>query len=284
MHNTSRLPKGKRMAEDQAAGPAKDNPPAGGTPAKDASALTGSTTSTTSSLTTGATPELPHAWMTGLTTEQKADADLVKSLSKFEKGIPDLAKSYAELEKKVGQAIVFPGEKASPEEMARFRKQVGVPEKSDDYKLEKISLPNGLEINGQETKELLALAHKLNISQGQLSAVYNWFGENLKAETQALMGSAEEATRVLRKRWGSEFDANTTLKMRLVNKMPPVLVAKIDRVGLGNDPDFIDWVTAQSKAMGEHFFAEGSRGERLETAPVGKRNEQQLAGVLYPVK
>ncbi len=271
------------MANEQAAGPVKDNPPAGGTPAKDATALTGATTtSTPSSLTTGATPELPHAWMTGLTTEQKADADLVKSLSKFEKGIPDLAKSYVELEKKAGQAIVLPGEKATPEEMARFRKAVGVPEKPEDYKLEKVELPNGNELDGQWDKELRALAHKLNLSQGQLGGLHEWYFKNLVAEMQLVKTTAEQATATLRKEMGVEYEAAVTYKTRAVDKfLNPTTKVLFERSGLGNHPEILKMFMAIGKAMGEHFFAEGNRGQRVEEAPFGKRSDAELAAALY---
>ena len=275
------------MAEGQAAGPEKDNLPAGGTPAKDATALTGqeTVTSASSSLTSGAAPTLPHAWMNGLLTEQKADADLVKSLSKFEKGIPDLAKSYAELEKKVGQAITIPSEKASAEEVAAFRKAVGVPEKPEDYKLDKVELPDGKELDGQWSKELKGLAHKLNLSQGQLGGLHEWYFKNLVAEMQLVKTTAEQANTALRKEMGAEYEAAITYKGRAVDKfLNPTTKVLFERSGLGNHPEILKMFVAIGKGMGEHFFAEGSRGERVETAPVGARSDAQLAAELWPEK
>lgn len=267
------------MDNAQATGPDKDNQSAAGTPAKD-TALTGQQTDVTSSTSTS-TAALPHAWMNGLTAEQKTNADLVKSLSKFEKGIPDLAKSYVELEAKLGKALVVPGEKATAEELASFRKAVGVPEKPEDYKLEKVEIP-GLDFSDDWDKQLKAQAHKLNLSQGQLDGLSQWYFKNLAAEMQVVKTTAEQAHTALRKEMGVDYDAGMTYMKRATEKfLSPSTSVLFARSGLGNHPDILKMFVAIGKAMGEHMFAEGSRGEKSETSPFGRRSESEIAKVLY---
>ena len=263
------------MADEKAASPEKDNLQTVETPAKDGTILTGKEPEKgTSPLAKGATPELPHLWMNGLTTEQKADADLVKSLSKFEKGIPDLAKSYAELEKKLSQTPVIPNDKATPEEWAAYRKAIGVPEKSEDYKLEKVQLP---EWTGGVAKEsvdkFLALAHKLNMTNDQVKSIHSWYYKNLVDEMKIVKTTQDECSAIMAKEFGSDWDERQTYLdrafVRFGNKEVSELFA---HSGLGNHPGVVRMFINIGKLIGDHKFVEG-RGEKTET---------DAAHILYP--
>jgi len=275
------------MSNEQAASPEKDNLLTGAPPAKEQSALTGveAEKSTEQSLAAGVTLELPHAWMEGLTKEQKADADLVKLLSKFEKGIPDLTRSYAELEKKLGQSFTIPNDGATPEELATFRKAIGTPEKPEDYKLEKVELPNNVEMDGEWEKELRALAHKLNLSQGQLESLHEWYFKNLAAEMQVVKTTVDEAEKALRKQMGAGYNEARAHMKRATDKfLTPEADMLFARSGLGNHPEILKMFLDIGKAMGEHFFAEGSPAAETEGAPFGARTDEELAEALYGKK
>jgi len=231
----------------------------------------------------GAAPALPHGWMAGLTPEQKTNADLVKGLSAFEKGLPDLVRYYADAESAKGKTTAVPGEKATPEEMAAFRKAVGVPEKSEDYKLEKITLPDGKEADPEWEKELKELAHKANVSQGQLSSIHKWYFTKLAGEMKIVKTTMDEALQTMRKKLGSRYDLWNTHKTRAFEKFgDPELAALFETTGLGNHPRMLKMFGDIGEALSEHVFAQGDRGGKPESSGFGKRSEEELAANLYP--
>jgi len=274
------------MATEQAASPEKDNSQVAEMAAKGDSALTGEDSKGVSSLTKGAAPELPHAWMSGLTAEQKADADLVKSLSKFEKGIPDLARSYTELEKKQSQSLLVPNEKASPEERARFLKALGVPDKPEDYKLEKTKLPKTMALDAEMEKAYLEIAHKAGMTAEQVNAVYQWymptFAKQIEEARVLVKTTMEQAETQLRKEFAGEYDAIAIYKDRAFREFFDAEAAGLfEKSGLGNAIPIVRGFMKLGKSMGEHVFADGSRGAHTETGTIGKRTDEQLANALY---
>ena len=276
------------MAENQAADPTKGNQTAAVDPAKGGTVLTGTTPDRGAApLATGTTPELPHAWMSALTTEQKADVELVKALAKFPKGIPDLAPSYAELEKKVGQALTVPNEKATAEEWATFYGRVGRPTKPEDYKLEKIELPEGLKADGAMEQEFLKTAHTSGLTPAQVNAVRGWYmaemGKQIVAAAKIVKISQTEAETALRKEFGAEYASRQAYMERGFQQFAtPELSSLFATSGMGNHPDVIRMFIKIGQMISEHPFVDGSRGERTESGVVGQRTDEQIAAVMYP--
>ncbi len=256
--------------------------------AKDESVLTADTTTkgtTQAPSAPSATSSLPHAWMNGLTTEQKANADLIKGLSQFEKGIPDLVGYFASAEGAKGKTVAVPSEGATKEEWAAFRKAIGVPEKPEDYKLEAVKLPNEEKLDPAWEKDLRALAQKINLSQGQLAELHKWYFGGLAEAMRFVKTTAKEAHAVLRKEMGADYDIAMTAKTRAVKKFfDDELAVLFERTGLGNHPRVLKMFAAIGKELGDHVFAEGSRGEKTETGIAGARTDAQLAELLYGKK
>jgi len=276
------------MADNQAADPAKGNQPAAVDPAKGGTVLTGTTPEKGAApLATGTTPELPLAWMSALTTEQKADADLIKALAKFPKGIPDLAPSYVELEKKVGQALTVPNDKATAEEWAAFYGKIGRPAKPEDYKLEKVELPQGQEPDVAMTQGFLKTAHAIGLTAAQASALYAWYmpqmGQQIEAAQKIVKISTAEAEKAMRTEFGAEYDSRQAYMERGFQQFAtPRLSTLFAKTGLGNDPDIIRMFIKMGQQISEHPFVDGSRGEHTETAVVGQRTDEQIAATIYP--
>jgi hypothetical protein len=272
------------MSDEQGAAPAvADKTALEGVQEQGSSALTepkqSATEGTTEPLAEGAAAELP-GWMAQLHGDLKTESKLTQF-----KSVDDLGKSYLELERKLGKSIVMPGEGATAEDVAAFRKAIGTPEKPEDYKLEKVELPNNVELDGEWEKELRELAHKLNLSQAQLGGLHQWYFKNLASEMQVVKTTAEQAHQALRKEMGSEYDAAKTYIKRAVDKfLTPEAELLFARSGLGNHPDILKLFLAIGKGMGEHLFAEGTPPPATETKPFGKRSDKELAELLYGEK
>ncbi|KKL05517.1 hypothetical protein LCGC14_2605240 [marine sediment metagenome] len=275
------------MSDPQAAAPDPDNAAAVENPAKGGTVLTGAVEGADPSLTEGAPTELPHAWMNGLTTEQKADADLIKSVSKFEKGIPELVGSYAELEKKLSQAVSVPNEQATEEEKARYRKAIGVPEKSEDYKLGEVKLPEDLTIDEAMQKGFLETAHSLNLSGVQADKLYQWYmasmGKQIVDARLIVKTTEDQARSIVQKDLGAGYTEAEGHMTRLFAQFGTPEVAKLYRIsGIGNHPEVIKMHMKMGKAIGDHKFVDGSRGEQTGAGVVGQRTDAQIAKVMYP--
>ena len=276
------------MAENQAAGPAQPGSPTTAVdPAKATTVLTGDVTPKgTAPLATGTPPELPHPWMNGLTTEQQNDAELIKILESFKKGIPDLAPAYAALSRKLGRAIVVPGEKATDEERAAYRKAIGVPDKPQDYTLERIEgLPQ--EIVAKMDKSLTEIAHATNLSQDQLSVMRKWavlqaIETNLEQHKQTEV-DAEETRKLLRLQFGSRYDLVIgQAEAALSAYAPNGLQIKLKQTGLLSDPDMIRMLIKLGQDTTEAPFVDGKGAAAPSGNRIGRRSEAEIAGVLHP--
>ena len=250
--------------------------------------LTGDKTGDTdTSLTDGDTQKLPHAWMAGCTAEQKADADLIKSLERFEKGIPDLVPAVIDLEAKLSKAIVVPSDDATDEEKATYRTAVGVPEKPEDYKLGEVKLPEGFAVDEEMQKGYLAAAHAADMNPSQTAAIHSWYmkmlGPQLVEAQKIEKTTIEEAAAAVRQRHGSDADAvNTYMERGFKEIATPALHTIFKRTGLGNHPDIIDAMIKIGKLVSETPFVDPERGETEVAGKIGERSFDEMAKAAYP--
>ncbi len=137
-------------------------------------------------------------------------------------------------------------EKASPEDIAAWRKEVGIPDTPDGYKIEP---PKGV-VFGDTDKPMLssfaAHAHANNWDQKTLNDAISWYGQHQEAQLADLAAKDDsfkvEATDQLREMWpGQEYYRNTNAAKSFINTLPK---------------DFQDLFatgrTADGRIMGDH--------------------------------
>jgi hypothetical protein len=132
-----------------------------------------------------------------------------------------LAKSYQGLEQLLGKkanAIVPPTEKSSPEEVAAYRKAIGVPESPEDYKLKPEQLPEGVTWDESVAKRAAELAHKHNVPAAAMQEFMKFDMERAALMNQAAAGMIEqqlEAGRTeLQRVWGDKMPEKIELARR----------------------------------------------------------------------
>lgn len=172
------------------------------------------------------------AWTSQLSEDLRSNPDLIKQLSKFGK-ISDLAKSYSELETKLGKAIVKPGKDASDEEKESFYQQLGKPKSADKYS-----------ITDENAAAFRDVAFKNNLTDEQATALYaqfNEIGKNAIAQAQLQKAAKAKATDdALRAEWGNNYDSKITMLQRGVNTYGgKALGEKLKNSGLLFDADVI---------------------------------------------
>lgn len=181
------------------------------------------------------------------------DKDLQKVLSRYTDEAA-FGKAHKSLQAKLssGEYKKSLPDGASPEELATWRKENGLPDKADGY-VEKLELPKGLVI-GEADKpivaEFAAAALEGNVEPGQFNKMVGKYYEILDAQ-RAQQEDADasfktEAEEVLRADWqGADYRRNLTAVNNLVATWPGDLATRVlagrtpDGRKLGDDPVFI---------------------------------------------
>lgn len=141
-----------------------------------------------------------------------------------------------------------PPEGATPEQVAEWRKEAGLPAEPKGY-VDAIKLPTGV-VPGEADRPLIdgfaAHAMKSNMPTDAFNTAINWYYENLDAQNKAKAALdnsfAGESARTLEAEWGPEFPANQNRLSTLFADSPEVgdiIYTARDAKGriLGNIPE-----------------------------------------------
>jgi sulfite reductase alpha subunit-like flavoprotein len=166
----------------------------------------------------------------------------------------DVYKAYRELEKKKssGELRAPLPENPTPEQLAEWRKDHGIPESPDKYDL---TFDNGIVI-GEHDKPLIdkfvSKMHGENASPAQVKAALASYYEILGEQQQALAESdsdfKEQALEGLREEWAGDYKRNLNAVNGLLQSLPEEtrLAFETARTAdgklIGNDPAVIKWL------------------------------------------
>ncbi len=158
-----------------------------------------------------------EGWLDRLPEDLRGHAAL-KSLP----SITDLAKSYVHTKGMVGKKLEAPGEGATPEQLAAWRKTVGAPETPEGYLGDAKTLrPEGIPENlwdAEGEKAFLALAHKHHLPPAAVKDILNHYGhsftQGLEKNQQAEAAHIQAELGKLKGEWKDQFDANLQLAAR----------------------------------------------------------------------
>lgn len=146
------------------------------------------------------------------------------TLSKY-RSVADLAQAHHSLQTLLGKkanAIIPINEKSTPEEIAAYRKALGVPEKPEEYKLKPEKLPEGVGWNDDNGKALAALAHKHNITPAAAKEIVQYMLDGRSKEAQESVLQTQQRVQqehaknvgALQDLWKGDFEKNITLATR----------------------------------------------------------------------
>ena len=184
----------------------------------------------------------------------------------------DMAKAYAELNTEFSQRIKVPSEDANDEDLAKFRKLMGVPESVDNYTL---SRPDHIDEGTFESEEFQGMLqgvvgrmHEAGATQAQVDAAIGTYFE-LEAAQQATTAQNDErfqkdAEAGLRQEWGEDFDANLSFAKQALSKFEFGEDLKQTELSngmlLGSNPDFLRVMANYGRMTGEGSLQLGLRG------------------------
>lgn len=114
---------------------------------------------------------------------------------------------YKSLEKKLGSMISIPGEGAKPEDIQRFHKALGVPEKADGYQFKRAeNLPADVPYDEGMANRFKTWAHEAGLPPKAAQAIHDkfvgQFADDLKAWEAEKVQKAKAAHETLVKEWG----------------------------------------------------------------------------------
>jgi hypothetical protein len=175
----------------------------------------GETTTTTSE----AAPLIGHdgsfaeGWLDRLPAEL---SDAKATLGKY-RNVNDVFKSHFHLQQTLGRkanAVVLPNEKSTPEEVAEFRKAMGIPESADQYDLsvEVEGVPEAGKWTADMLKPFAEIAHKHNVPPSAMKDIVSQIAQveqnRLEAATGMLEERLKEGETLLKKEYGANYGRN----------------------------------------------------------------------------
>ena len=194
--------------EDSAAVPAS-TAPANTNTTTEGTLLSSAPTSTTTAPTEGSQPVEKPDWL-----EAKFWTDKGPN-------VEALAKSYDVAQRALGrkaQAVLPPNEKSTPEEIAEYRKAIGVPDSPEGYRLKPDNLPEGVQFDEATAKRAAELAHKHNVPASAMQEFMKFDMERAAMMNQAaatmIDAQLESGRAELQKVYGDKFGEKIELARR----------------------------------------------------------------------
>jgi hypothetical protein len=170
----------------------------------------------------------PHADWRAAITDEEARAEASRATD-----INGLARRVVDLRKQLSGAIVKPGERASEEQKAAYRRAIGVPETIDGYRF--LDPPAGHTLTDAIRAERAVWAkafHDANLPAETADRLIAKFAEKALAQQAAILAAdrkyAADGKAALERKWGADAPINHTLGER-------ALVTLADKAGVDVD-------------------------------------------------
>lgn len=150
----------------------------------------------------------------------------LKGIERY-KSVPELAKAYREAELKLSQrpaeGVRVPGTDAKPEEIAAYRKAIGVADDAKSYIFKPDKLPEGVSFDEKRATAAAELFHKhgvpLGVAKELVEQQFNWEVDNATAAKTAYDNMVADGMSKLKAEWGSRYGDKIAGVARLVTAM-----------------------------------------------------------------
>ena len=172
----------------------------------------------------------------------------------------EMAKALREANAELSSRIKVPGKDASPEDVAKFRKVMGVPDDVAGYTIKKPEFMSDEDYGAEEIQGVISHVVKAMHAQGAPQALVDhtlsayWEMEQQRGEiiAKADKEAAEATEAALRKDWGKNYEANMAFAMQESEANPELaqLVLK-DGSLLGSSPHFAKYFAEQGRMKSE---------------------------------
>jgi len=215
--------------------------------------------------------DFPDDWRAKMAGDDK---DTLKKLERY-KAPADVAKALREAEKKltsgkVGTADPAPDGTKDPDALKVWREANGIPADPTGYELPKTVQERLTDADKPVLSSFTEFAHKANLPPNAVQVAASWYVEQQEqafaAQVEADKKASEEVQDELRKDYGQEFRANTTMAKRFMEESGAVdlLEARLpDGRKVGNVTSLVkSLVDIAAQKYGDVSFAGGENAAR----------------------
>lgn len=194
-----------------------------------------------------------------------------------------ILKSYQGMEQLVGrkaQAVLPPTEKSTPEEVAEYRKAIGVPESPEAYNLKPEQLPEGVTWDDNVAKKAAELAHKHNVPAAAMQEFMKFDMERAalmnQAAAQMIETQLETGRAELQKVWGDKMPEKIELARRAA------VTAGVDPTSQGFvDPQVVKAIVNLAEKLSDDKLVAGDQTGASSTRARAKDIMTNAANPLY---
>ena len=184
------------------------------------------------------------------------DESMQERMGKF-KDVNGLAKSYIELETKLGEGFKAP---ETDEEKAKLWAKLGRPEDAEGYELE-----------GEDELGFKAHAFELGLSQDQVARHATWFKGIMARHAEGIAEKSKASEVKLREKWGDKYAENTALANReLLACYSEDLVDRLEQGGFLDDSEFIAHLHQAGKRTADDSIGGGGNLKEVERTEAGQ--------------
>ena len=193
---------------------------------------------------------LSENWRDSLPDDLKNDGSL-QAIKTF----PNLVKGYVHAQHMVGaDKTIVPGKDATPEEVAAYRKAIGVPETAEGYEFAAPeNLPEGMTFDEGLAKEFSKTALELGLTKDQAQSLMGFQAayetRRFEAMQQAATAQCEETEKKLRSEWGNKYDTRINEIKAACKMFCPEL--DVNGLGLGRSYEFLMMMSRICDKIGE---------------------------------
>lgn len=212
-------------------------------------------------------PAADPGWLAGVDAETRTKyGDALRSHKTVGEFVNAAMEAKGQLDRaneRLQGAVTPPGEGATTEQIAAYRKALGVPESSDRYTLERAELPEGMSHDNSMQTWFSETAHKLNLSQAQAGALFKAYNDlavqRFTAGKQVNQAATDKANATMKNEFGEQYEGLRNKAALILKKEGGDELAKfLESSGLGNNPLMIRAMIGVAKKFSEDYFVDGS--------------------------
>lgn len=202
----------------------------------------------------------------------------------------EVATNAFHLRQKLSGTIRVPGPGADADEIANFKKAVGIPDTPDGYE---IKLPDdvhpALALDKDGEKRLAEFRTRMHEAgapgpavQAAIDAYYDLMKDSIAGMTEAGSGHVETVDSALRKNWGADYDRNRQIAEHAAASLGGqgfvdfITTAKTDGVALRDHPEFLHAFAKIGHSMGEDTMHSGNSGTNANDKDGTQANIERL--------
>ncbi len=198
----------------------------------------------------------------GLSTEVQNNPSMLKFKDKSSE---DVAKSYIELQGKIGaKGVIVPIDGASDDEISNFHKAIGRPDNADGYQIEvPKDLHESIVSTAESQKVFKTQCHKMGLNTKQAQNLHSWYmtelSNVLKRQDVDDKKASDEADTTLHSKWGTTYDVKLALASKVISKFGGEKAHEFLDKGFGNNPAIVEMMANIGEKFSEDVLGPGGK-------------------------